>query len=142
MKRPPSRPRSIVWFERLVLLSLVIGIFGAYAHSDRAIAAMSRPDEAPALLITAQAAIVAAILLLLWLVARRHSVAAMWLYVLLVGLRVVAAVVAALATRFTPSAIYSLSIALEVATLVLLFRPDSRRWFRGDWQAVDPDAFS
>lgn len=128
------RPVSIVWFERLFLLSLLIGLLNAILSYDRTLA-MVQSDPAFAQLgwgsgfVIVVTAISLLIPLLLWyFIARRASVIAKWLLVAITAIGV-------LMIGFEPGEGASLTnigilatTILQVAAIVLLFRRDAVAW--------------
>lgn len=96
-----------------------------------------------ALSLTIYAVIVAVSLLLIWLIGRRRSTLARWLYVSLNLARVAESMIVPLAilhTRpnFPPMA--GVQFTLMAIAIWLLFRPDARDWFAGR-HPVDPAVF-
>lgn len=131
-------PRSIVNFERLYLLTLVIGAVHA-ALQWPTLTAMSSPG----LVLSVQLITFCITLLLVLLVSRRRSKIARIVLVaaFLIGLPTVA--------DFFRSGIFGAGIwvlvaqlALQVVALALLFAPDSRRWFDHgtDSEGLSPSA--
>lgn len=139
------RPRSIIWFERVMLLGFALSVVSLAVTWRRMIALMPAELHSPGpTLITLTLIIFAPLLLLLWFVSRKRSVIAKWIFVVFYGSSLLFAVYRpARAIHWGP-----ISAALTVAQYVgiaislwLLFRPDARKWFRGEGP-VDPDVFS
>ena len=129
------RPQSIVNFERLVLLILALGILVTALNWDFALAMAGRQGFGSGFVLAVGAIGVAINLLLLWLIARRRSVIAMWIYV---GLSVLGLVMALpsvgllMRVSMLLFAIQLVQWALTLVSIWLLFRPDARAWFRKD----------
>jgi hypothetical protein len=142
------RPKSIVNFERVVLLSILIGIVSTWVNWDQMQAAMAQAQQGRAMLgakfaIGVQAVAIAIYLLLLWLIARKGSPVAKWIYVVFALLGLGAAIVRFRTTVAlgTPALLLAIvQFLLTLAALWLIFRPDSKAWF-SEGRAPDPDAF-
>ena len=129
------RPQSIVHFERLVLLILALSLAVTALNWDFALAMASRQGFGSGFLITVTVIVIAINLLLLWLIARRRSVVAMWIYVGLSVLGLVLALPSAGQLMRMSMLLFVVQLIQWLLTLVsiwLLFRPDSRTWFRKD----------
>lgn len=136
------RPVSIVRFERLYLLAMLVGMVGT-ALSWSAMQAMRGVDpriSATTWNWTVIATIVityAFSLLLLYLTARRRSNIARMIVAVLFGLGLVQTLWA-LATGAFPmtllSAVSMTGFVLQAAAIYFVFRPDANAWFdrRGD----------
>jgi hypothetical protein len=132
------RPASIVNFERVVLITIVIGLVATVLNWDAAVALVrwqSRGQFGSTFVLVIQAVSIAIYLLLLWLIARRRSVVAMWIYVVLA----VAGLLLSLRglpdlgrMPLLPLLLQAAQWLLTLVSLWLLFRPDSRAWFRGE----------
>ena len=139
------RPASIVNFERVVLLSIILGIVNTILIWDRLTAAMAVTGMGSNFVITVQAITVALYLVLIWFISRRASNVARWIYVVLAaiglgfGLMGVGQVQALYGT--IPLVITIAQYALAIASLWLLFRSDANAWFRGE-RPADPGVFS
>jgi hypothetical protein len=137
------RPASILWFERLVLLSIAIGIAGVYLQWDEAIATVEGGGFGPGFVLVVIAGGYGLLLLLLWLIAWRASNVARWIYVVVSALGFLGLIDVA-SFRAQVNLIFALGLAdylLSAITLWLLFRADARNWFAGR-RPVDPDIFS
>ena len=126
------RPASIVTFERIVLLIVVLSAASAVLTWDATAAQLSAGGVGEGILFGALAVLLGLILLLSWLIARRRSNIARWLYVLLM-LGTIGVSVPALPRLIEGSTV---NLVLNIAFLlicllsvVLLFRPDNRGWF-------------
>ena len=126
------RPQSIVRFERVVLAMIVVGLLASVLNWDNMTAAMEELGYGGGLVAATQALSVGILLLLMWLIARRRSVVAKWIYVLLsVGGLVMAAIgISGTLRQSTPLLIIEIvQWLLTIFSLWLLFRPDSNAWF-------------
>jgi hypothetical protein len=144
-----QRPASITHFERSFWASILIGIVGSII-SWRTMTEIVKQD--PLLSQSADAAITAigfavaisfALGGLLWyLIARRASNTAKWVYVALMAF----GIISTLATLNDPMSPKGLALAMSLISTTLtalsiyfLFRPDAHSWFAG--KNVDPAAF-
>ncbi|WP_417322010.1 hypothetical protein [Erythrobacter aureus] len=128
------RPVSILWFERLFLLSLVLVLvnsvvqydaFLAQIRSDPALAAMG-PGNSFAVGVIAISLLIP--LILWYFIARRASVIAKWMLVVLTAFGLLF-VNFDPATMFNPARLTSLVVTvLQLAAIALLFRADARAW--------------
>lgn len=139
------RPPSIVRFERLYFASFGVGLIGwAVTWNTLSARLATDPRTAPyGWLLPAAVVLGAAISLALWyLAARRASLAAKWIVVVLTAiamLRFVINVPAMLRGLMTPGEL-TLSIAalaLSVAAAARLFRVDARAWFGEDTYGIE-----
>ena len=130
------RPNSIVWFERLFLGSLLLGVINAFLVYDNVVAVMDADPNMAALGMGGGFAIVIwvvsfAISLLLWyLIARKASTVAKWIFVVLT-------VVGLLMTSLNPGEMLTfaniltgLIFVMQLASVVVLFFPDATAWFK------------
>jgi hypothetical protein len=129
------RPQSIAKFERVVLVRLVIGFLITVMNWDVARVLAARMGLGNGVLIFTAALAIGVTLLLLWLIARRRSEVAKWIYVVLtaIGIAIGLYGISALFRQSTPIAImHIVHYALGAFSIWLLFRPDTRPWFRKD----------
>ena len=127
------RPASIVRFERVVLLTILIGFATIAINWDAAFAPVRRLGYGEGFFWGVNAVSTAVVLLLLWLIARRASSVAKWIYVVLYAIGLVMAAFALSETLRLPPAILLLQLVqwlLALFSIWLLFRPDSNAWFR------------
>ena len=128
------RPRSIVNFERVVLLSVLLTLVGLAINWDRVMAAFAFSHVGPTFVLVAHAVLIGLFLLLLWLVSRRGSPVAKWIYVVLVAIGLIinlSAYPAVFSSGQTTEMIMTVvQDVLIVASLWFLFRPESSAWFR------------
>lgn len=137
------RPPSILWFERLALLSIVPGIVSVYLQWNATLATAERDGFGPGFLIALLALGYGLFLLLLWLVVQRASNVAKWTYVVLSALGFLSLIDVANfgAQGDLLFGLLLVQYLLSAITLWLLFRADARNWFAGRIP-VDPDIFS
>jgi hypothetical protein len=134
------RPASIVNFERVVLLLIAISLGAAALGWDRSVAELERAGIGSGALIGMLAFVTALLLLLMWLIARRGSGAAKWVYVALTLIIIATSVPSLSQIARQGAAGIALNAAyllLSVVSVWLLFRPDSRGWFRSDESTLD-----
>ena len=139
------RPRSIILFEQLFLVSLVLSLVPLVLGYGAATAAWSNDPNVrsvglgPGFLIGAMVVDYAVYLLLWYLVARKASNVAKWILVVGVVLSLIA-VPSLLRGPWTLLTIIGLLVyALEIAAVVLLFKADAKAWLKGEGTA-DPAA--
>jgi glucan phosphoethanolaminetransferase (alkaline phosphatase superfamily) len=140
------RPKSIVNFERLVLLYLAIGLVYAYLVWDQTMASLQGQGAAlgSGTIMTIQAVTVALYLLLVWFISRKGSPVAKWIYVVISGLSLVLGLVGiqeTISLGTLPLILAVAQYALILVTIWLLFRPDSKAWFNDGRGGVDSDTF-
>jgi hypothetical protein len=126
------RPNSIVTFERVFLIMIVLGLIGAVLRWDAVVAELRATGLAEGVGIAIYAFALAVSLLLLWLIARRGSSVARWIYVVLCVAGFALAIPAFGATLRLPLPELLMQIAqwlLAILSVWLLFRPDARAWF-------------
>jgi hypothetical protein len=139
-----ERPVSIVYFERAVLLSILLGLLNTYLMWDRIVAQIADLGYGPGFVVAVQIISYGVLLLLLWLIAYRRSNVARWTYVVLAALGLVSGLTGiremlALDPLFL--AISAVQYLISIVSIVLLFRPDARRWFDKNHAPVDADVF-
>ena len=128
------RPKSIILFERLVLLGIVLNIISSllvYEQVEAMIAAQGQGVGTSTVYVI-QAIIIALYLLLVWFISRHGSPVAKWIYVVLAGIGLVAGLVGigqTMALGTIPAILAIIQYALTAATIWLLFRPDAKAWF-------------
>ena len=137
------RPRSIAVFERIILISMALGMFNVFLSWDRTVSNL-RPTTPHGFVVGLTAFVFLIYLILLWFISRRGSTIAMWIYVVLtvVGLPGTIANLSRISSYgLLPAAITVAQLVLTAASLWLLFRPEARAWFRKERPAVDPEIF-
>lgn len=143
------RPASIVWFERLYLGSLALGLVSsAFNWSSLTAAAEATPGASgfigsPAFMLSVMAFSLAISLVFWYLIARRGSKVAKWIVTIFTVLGVLGLPGTLSNPAFGPSIIaFSLiNTLLQLAAVVCLFRPDTVDWFNGK-RPADPDVFN
>jgi hypothetical protein len=139
------RPSSIVNFERIVLLSIVLGAVNTVLIWDRLSAAVAASGLGVGMAIAIQVVTIAIYLLLIWFIARKASNVARWIYVVLCAIGLVfGALGLGQAAALYGNLVLVINLVQYVLSLVsiwLLFRADSNAWFRGE-RPADPDVFS
>ena len=134
------RPKSIVLFERLVLLGIVLGIISAFLIREQVAAMVAAAGQGmgTSTVYVIQAIVIGLYLLLIWFISRHGSPVAKWIYVVLAGLSLVAGLTGIRQTLefgVVPAIISVAQYVITAVTIWLLFRPDSKAWFsegRGD----------
>ena len=128
------RPKSIVLFERLVLLGIALGIISAFLIHEQVAAMVAAQGQGVGTntVYIIQAITIALYLLLIWFISRHGSPVAKWIYVVLAGLGLVAGLVGVRQTLefgIVPAIISIAQYAITIVSIWLLFRPDSKAWF-------------
>lgn len=125
------RPKSILLFERVELVAILLGIVGAVIGMDRTVAMVQQFGFDRGFVIGVQAVSVLVMLLLLYFIARRGSIVAKWIFVVFVIAGAInillnfGVVLAQGASAFLSIA----QLLLQLLGVFLLFRPDARAWF-------------
>jgi uncharacterized membrane protein len=136
------RPKSIVLFERLVLLSILLGIINTILVWDQLNAQVAVTGATASTVMAIQAVTIVLYLLLIWFISRKGSPIAKWIYVVLAGIGLVASLTGigqAFAMGTVSGVISIASTVLTLVTIWLLFRPDAKAWF-DDGRSASPDA--
>jgi hypothetical protein len=137
------RPRSIIWFERAAILLLALAALQAYQKLYGSSPLPSDLRRLRMIGLAIYAVIAAAILSLVWLIARRRNTLAKWLYVALNVARLAGSILLPLAISDVPPSFPPIAWAqmlLIAISIWLLFRPDARSWFVGA-SPVNPEVF-
>jgi len=143
------RPVSIVWFERFYLASLVLGLLGSISNWSTISAVTQAAPGASGFVATSTFLIMVMAIgygfsLLFWfLVARRGSKVAKWIFVVFfaIGLLSLPGVLRNPMYNTPLVAMTLINSLLQLAAVVCLFRADTHDWFNGR-KPVDPDAFN
>lgn len=124
------RPRSIIAFERLYLISLLIAAVAAAANWDRSLSFARSFGFGPALVIFVQVIGLGLMAALIYLIARRRSVIAKWLLVLLflVGLVILLRDLPELMRGGLSGLVPAVQVLLQGSAVALLFTAASRAW--------------
>ncbi len=132
-----QRPASIVRFEQLYGLSILLGVIATALSWSQTIATPAvaqASEEIGAWYFPATIAFGIAIQLLLWFfAARRRSAIAKWVLVVFFALNFVGSGVALLSGRMPMAAgslVAVLAVVAYAAAIWMLFRPESAVWFR------------
>ncbi|MEA3017519.1 MAG: hypothetical protein QOI38_2241 [Sphingomonadales bacterium] len=128
------RPASIVNFERIVLLLIVIGLAGTVLSWDGLRIAARHQGLGETALIAVHVVLLALLLLLLWLIAHRRSAVAKWVWILLCLAGIAVSVPALGDSLNGPLPALLMQAAQWVLILLsiwMLLRPDAGAWFRG-----------
>ena len=146
------RPKSIIIFERLLWLSLVLTYAAEAASFETTMATMEldpvtgTPVMSAGFLLAIDAIGLAVFLLLWFFIARRASNVCKWILIVLTAIGIIALpfVMAEYFAAGTLVGIVSLSAAaLSTVYVSFLFRPDARQWFESKGaRPVDPNVFS
>lgn len=131
------RPRSIVWFERLYIAAIVLGIVATIQSWSIQAAMLDSDPRLAKLTWLPHASLVlrVAIALGLWhLIMRRHNVVAKWVVAVFAvyGAGLLLVLAYGVARGATPIAVgipSALQNILYIAAAAMLFRPDARPWF-------------
>ena len=138
------RPPSILWFARIQFAALGLGLVNSIVAWPRQLANAEATDHGAGFLLFNVALALGIVLLLIWLIAYRRSTIAKWIFVIFnfAGLVLLAWIWPIIrATYEVPSLIVMFfQSALQLASIGLLFRRDSRNWFEGR-PPVDPEIF-
>jgi len=126
------RPKSIITFEWLALLSLAVAIVVTILTWDGNVAAYGRSGYGPALLWFLTGIEWAIGLLLIFLISRKGNVIAKWILVVLTAAGVLTLAMG-IGDRLGGGLVGIAEIAktvLLVAAICFLFRADAKPWFR------------
>lgn len=127
------RPASIVNFERVVLLSILLTIVNLVVNWDRILAVLAHYRLGATFVVVAHVVIVGLFLLLLWLISRRRSSVAKWIYAVVTGIALVvdlSGYPTLLGSGQMPAILMTVvQDGLAILSLWFLFRPDSSAWF-------------
>jgi uncharacterized membrane protein len=146
------RPKSIVQFERLFILTIVLGALSSiwsWLHWQDLMPA-GTPAQTAAMMPTIMGAtLVIGILinlLLLFFIARKGSEVAKWIFVVFFALGLLSVVRSltggAMQLPLLMRLLSLVQIALEAGCVWLVFRPDATRWFKGERSTDLNDTFS
>jgi hypothetical protein len=138
------RPPSIVNFERVVVLSIVISVINTFIVWDRMMPIFAARGLGPGVVLGLNVAIIALYGLLIWLISRRGSTVAKWIYIVLAGFGLVYGLLGIGQVAANGPLLMVITLAqygLTALSIWLLFRPDANAWFRGE-NPGDPGVFS
>ena len=128
------RPTSILYFERLSLLSILVGMAFTWIDWDKQIAAARASGLAPAVVPITLAFSLAILLLLIFLISRTGLAIAKWIFVALFALGLVFSVPQVLQAldRGLVGLLQLTQLVVQGMAIYFLFTPEARDWFRGD----------
>lgn len=138
-----QRPQSILWFERTYLGSVALGLLNSalnWSLVEEQLAATPNSALLPSWFVPVTMAISIGINLLLWyFIARRGSVVAKWILVVLFAIGILGVVSMAVGGTTPPTfnVVAVIALVLQVVAVVMLFRPDTKPWFGGNKQDLD-----
>jgi hypothetical protein len=127
-----TRPRSVVWYERLAWTALAVGLASAAAN-PAALAKYYHQYHGGNLILMAVSN--AGQLLWIWLVARRRRNWARWisLLVILLGVLGISNMIGDIEEHFQLNPVATIfryvAFAISIVSVMLLFRGDAREWF-------------
>jgi hypothetical protein len=125
------RPKSIVAFELIILITLVIGAVQAFITFDSNVAAAEVPGIKPALfVILTQAFAFVLVGGLTLLISRRRSRVAMWISIVLFVVGMVFSLQIFQSLAPLSKLIFVVQSVAQLVAYGLLFTPMARRWMR------------
>ncbi|MDB5693518.1 MAG: hypothetical protein JWO81_2581 [Alphaproteobacteria bacterium] len=135
------RPKSIVNFERIVILSILFGIVSSFLTREKMEAMTAgKPHLSSGATLAIQIVVILIYLLLIYFISRKGSPVAKWIYVVLCLLGLVGGVFTLpllMKIGTLPLIIAIVQYVLAILSLWLLFRPDSKAWF-SEGRTADP----
>jgi|SRR4051812_41010633 hypothetical protein len=135
------RPNSIVNFERVVILSILLGIVGSVLNKAKMEAMTAgQPHLSSSTMLTIQIIVILLYLVLIYFISRKGSPVAKWIYVVLCAIGLLFGLLALpvlMKIGTLPLLIAVVQYGLSIVSLWLLFRPDSKAWF-SEGRTVDP----
>jgi hypothetical protein len=135
------RPKSIVNFERIVILSILFGIISSFITRAKMEAMMAgKPHLSSGTTLGIQIVVILLYLVLIYFISRKGSPVAKWIYVVLCVLGLVFGLLGLpliMKVGTLPLLIAIVQYVLSITSLWLLFRPDSNAWF-SEGRTVDP----
>jgi len=121
-----ERPTEIIWFERIIIATLAVGVFNSWLAWPE-LSAMAGPEFA----ISTQLFTLAVILGLTLLISRRRSNVAKWISVAMIVIGLPFAVIAEARGMVPGSIVIRIAQTLgQAIAYALLFTPSARRWFK------------
>jgi len=135
------RPKPIIWFERVMLLAVALGLLNTALEWDYL---ASLNPTTPAQPYISWSVFFGLYLLLLWLVSRRGSAIARGTFLILVVAAVLLAFISpppSMSLGFVTAAIAVAQYLLALAGVELVFQTDAKPWFDGRRMSVDPEIF-
>ncbi|MBC2664088.1 hypothetical protein H7F51_01000 [Novosphingobium flavum] len=133
------RPQSIIYFERIIFGTLILGVIQNFFGWNRAIDLVATTQSNPVFFIVfVQIFTYLLIGTLTLLVSRRRSKVAMWISITMfvIGIPVLFKIVAS-GLLFGSGAITALQTIGQLIAFALLFTSSSRHWMSGEAQSVE-----
>ncbi|MDB5679836.1 hypothetical protein [Sphingomonas bacterium] len=126
------RPRSIIWFERLIFVTLILGMFSTILNWDSIVARTALTESRPvAFVLIVQTLTFAMIIGLTLLTSRRRSRIAMWVSIVLTALGLPVSILMLVHNQFVGSVIIpAIQMLTQFVAFGLLFTPNARAWMR------------
>jgi hypothetical protein len=124
-----GRPAEIKWFERIIAVTLLLGIIQSWLAWPQLVAL-----RGPAFLLTTQLLTLAVLIGLTLAVSRRRSNIAKWIMIglFVVGLPIVVKLASTELLTLGSPLIKWVQFVGQLLAYALLFTRGSRRWFRGE----------
>jgi hypothetical protein len=126
-----KRPSNVVWFERLMYLSIALGVINTALNWNRLVAMANRMGVV--FVVFVGGFVFGMLIWLIWLVARKAKHWARWVQLGLFVLgtpRDIRMVVHNLSDRPAAGTFGLVQFALQVAALILIFTGNARDWFK------------
>ena len=126
------RPTSILYFERLSILSILVGMVFTGLEWESQIAGARASGMPPAAVPITLAFSLAVLLLLIFLISRKASVIAKWILVILFALGLVVSVPQVLEAldRGLVGLLQLTQLVVQGMAIYFLFTPEANDWFR------------
>ncbi len=141
------RPNSIIKFEQLFFVGLVLGAIAFFMNFDAALAEIQSDPNVTALGMGSGALIGMylfglAINLLLWFfIARKGSDIAKWIYIVFFAIGLIGLPALFLGGFDLTKILGLIGFAIQAFMIYLLFQPDAKSWFSKD-DPSDPEVFN
>ena len=125
------RPTSIVYFERLAILSILVGVALTFMTWDGDVAAVREQGMASGVLSLVQGVSLALLLLLIYLISRKASVIAKWVLVALfvVGVVLIGPQLLGILDQGLIGLLQLSQLVVFAAAIYFLFTLEARAWF-------------
>jgi hypothetical protein len=124
------RPRTIVWFERVSLVAVTIGVLNVLTVTEIGLV-MNGTDDVNAAAVLFGSLIVT--LALIFRVSRWRSRAAKWILIMFTLMLLVGNAPVLLTRTDSVAMLVGLAVgAIQLGALALLFTPSARAWLAGD----------
>lgn len=134
------RPQSIVNFERLAVIALVVGVAATLWRWQSLVARIAHMGVDPTYLPVMEAMGVVIVLALIFGAARKASTAAKWVYVILfiLGAVSIGRGLPNAASHGLSTLVSIVQFALQATAIYFLFTPAANAWFAGRASGVPP----